>query len=77
MLLLDLEAEISCRPVGPGYDRGRGERLRTEVDHRYKVLCGSLLHDLLKVLTSGAQCNFFMWSSDVRRGEPSTNVSAD
>ena len=24
------------RPVGPGYDKGRGERLREEVDHRYK-----------------------------------------
>ena len=24
------------RPVGPGWDRGKGERLRDEVDHRYK-----------------------------------------
>jgi AP endonuclease 2 len=27
---------ICSRPVGPGYDRGRGERLREEVDHRWK-----------------------------------------
>lgn len=25
-----------ARPVGPGYDKGKGERLREEVDHRYK-----------------------------------------
>ena len=24
------------RPVGPGYDKGRGERLREEVDPQYK-----------------------------------------
>ena len=27
---------LCSRPVGPGYDRGRNERLREEVDHRYK-----------------------------------------
>jgi AP endonuclease-2 len=27
---------LCARPVGPGYDRGRNERLREEVDHRYK-----------------------------------------
>ncbi|KAI0314600.1 Endonuclease/exonuclease/phosphatase [Amylostereum chailletii] len=27
---------VCARPVGPGYDKGRGERLREEVDHRYK-----------------------------------------
>ncbi|KAI0718087.1 Endonuclease/exonuclease/phosphatase [Cerioporus squamosus] len=27
---------ICSRPVGPGYDKGRGERLRDEVDHRYR-----------------------------------------
>lgn len=39
---------ICSRPVGPGYDRGRSERLREEVDHQWK-------------------CNFFMWSSEVKR----------
>ncbi|KAG0698074.1 Endonuclease/exonuclease/phosphatase [Suillus ampliporus] len=39
---------LCSRPVGPGYDKGKGERLREEVDHRYR-------------------CNFFKWSSDVRR----------
>lgn len=24
------------RPVGPGYDKGKSERLREEVDHRYR-----------------------------------------
>ncbi|TBU30541.1 Endonuclease/exonuclease/phosphatase [Dichomitus squalens] len=27
---------LCARPVGPGYDKGRGERLREEVDHRYR-----------------------------------------
>ncbi|THH17846.1 hypothetical protein EW146_g3051 [Bondarzewia mesenterica] len=27
---------ICSRPVGPGYDKGRNERLREEVDHKYK-----------------------------------------
>ncbi|KAI8985670.1 DNase I-like protein [Trametes punicea] len=27
---------ICSRPVGPGYDKGKGERLREEVDHRYR-----------------------------------------
>ena len=27
---------IFSRHVGPGYDRGRGERLREEVDHRWR-----------------------------------------
>lgn len=27
---------VCSRPVGPGYDKGRGTRLREEVDHRYK-----------------------------------------
>jgi AP endonuclease 2 len=27
---------LCARPVGPGYDKGRSERLREEVDHRYK-----------------------------------------
>ena len=27
---------ICSRPVGPGYDKGRGERVREEVDHRYR-----------------------------------------
>ncbi|KAI0028884.1 Endonuclease/exonuclease/phosphatase [Vararia minispora EC-137] len=27
---------VCSRPVGPGYDKGVGERLREEVDHRYK-----------------------------------------
>jgi AP endonuclease 2 len=27
---------LCARPVGPGYDKGRNERLREEVDHRYK-----------------------------------------
>jgi len=39
---------LCARPVGPGYDKGRNERLREEVDHQYK-------------------CNFFMWTSDVKR----------
>jgi len=39
---------ICSRPVGPGYDRGKAERLREEVDHRYR-------------------CNFFKWSSEVKR----------
>jgi len=25
-----------CRPVGPGYDRGKAERLREEVNPQYK-----------------------------------------
>lgn len=39
---------LCARPVGPGYDKGKNERLREEVDHRYR-------------------CNFFKWTSDVRR----------
>lgn len=39
---------ICARPVGPGYDKGRGERLREHVDPQWK-------------------CNFFKWSSEVRR----------
>ncbi|KAK1225894.1 Class II abasic (AP) endonuclease [Marasmius sp. AFHP31] len=39
---------VCSRPVGPGYDKGRAERLREDVDPQYK-------------------CNFFEWSSDVRR----------
>ncbi|KAG2136393.1 Endonuclease/exonuclease/phosphatase [Suillus clintonianus] len=39
---------LCSRPVGPGYDKGKSERLREEVDHRYR-------------------CNFFKWTSDVRR----------
>ncbi|KAI0704927.1 Endonuclease/exonuclease/phosphatase [Cytidiella melzeri] len=27
---------VCSRPVGPGYDKGKGERLREEVDHTYK-----------------------------------------
>ncbi|KAI0675973.1 DNase I-like protein [Trametes maxima] len=27
---------ICSRPVGPGYDKGKNERLRDEVDHRYR-----------------------------------------
>ena len=27
---------LCARPVGPGYDKGRHERRREEVDHRYK-----------------------------------------
>jgi AP endonuclease-2 len=27
---------LCSRPVGPGYDKGRSERLREEVDHRYR-----------------------------------------
>ena len=27
---------LCVRPVGPGYDKGRHERLREEVDHQYK-----------------------------------------
>ncbi|KAI0831869.1 DNase I-like protein [Trametes gibbosa] len=27
---------ICSRPVGPGYDKGKSERLRDEVDHRYR-----------------------------------------
>jgi AP endonuclease-2 len=27
---------LCARPVGPGYDKGRNERLREEVDHQYK-----------------------------------------
>ena len=27
---------LCARPVGPGYDKGRGERARDEVDHRYR-----------------------------------------
>lgn len=27
---------ICSRPVGPGYDRGKAERLREEVDHQYR-----------------------------------------
>ncbi len=27
---------ICSRPVGPGYDKGKGERLRDEVDHRFR-----------------------------------------
>ncbi|KAH7929050.1 DNase I-like protein [Leucogyrophana mollusca] len=40
---------LCSRPVGPGYDKGKGERLREEVDHQYR-------------------CNFFKWTSDVKRG---------
>lgn len=36
------------RPVGPGYDKGKAERLREEVDPQWR-------------------CNFFKWSSEVRR----------
>ncbi|KAF8649387.1 hypothetical protein AX16_005828 [Volvariella volvacea WC 439] len=39
---------ICSRPVGPGYDKGRTERLREEVDPQWR-------------------CNFFKWTSDVRR----------
>ncbi|EDR06754.1 uncharacterized protein LACBIDRAFT_299606 [Laccaria bicolor S238N-H82] len=39
---------ICARPVGPGYDKGRGERLREHVDPHWK-------------------CDFFKWSSEVRR----------
>ncbi|KAI0664392.1 Endonuclease/exonuclease/phosphatase [Cubamyces menziesii] len=27
---------LCSRPVGPGYDKGKGERLRDEVDHQYR-----------------------------------------
>ncbi|KAG1736699.1 hypothetical protein EDD22DRAFT_787450, partial [Suillus occidentalis] len=27
---------LCARPVGPGYNKGRNERLREEVDHRYQ-----------------------------------------
>ena len=27
---------LCARPVGPGYDKGRSERLREEVNHQYK-----------------------------------------
>ncbi|KAF8799986.1 DNase I-like protein [Phlegmacium glaucopus] len=39
---------ICSRPVGPGYDKGRSERLREQVDHQWR-------------------CDFFKWSSDVRK----------
>ncbi|KAG7094037.1 hypothetical protein E1B28_007658 [Marasmius oreades] len=39
---------VCSRPVGPGYDKGRAERLREDVDPQFR-------------------CNFFKWSSDVRR----------
>ena len=27
---------VRGRPVGPGYDKGKGERLREEVNHEYR-----------------------------------------
>ncbi|KAF8160011.1 Endonuclease/exonuclease/phosphatase [Crassisporium funariophilum] len=39
---------ICSRPVGPGYDKGRAERLREQVDPQWR-------------------CDFFKWSSEVRR----------
>ncbi|KAF8993284.1 Endonuclease/exonuclease/phosphatase [Cyathus striatus] len=39
---------ICSRPVGPGYDKGRAERLREDVDPQWR-------------------CNFFKWSSEVKR----------
>ncbi|KAF9048923.1 Endonuclease/exonuclease/phosphatase [Panaeolus papilionaceus] len=39
---------ICSRPVGPGYDKGRSERLREQVDPQWK-------------------CNFFKWSSEVKK----------
>lgn len=36
------------RPVGPGYDKGREDRRREDVNPEYR-------------------CDFFKWSSDVRR----------
>jgi len=39
---------LCARPVGPGYDKGRSERLREEVNYEYK-------------------CDFFKWTSDVKR----------
>ncbi|KAF7430627.1 Class II abasic (AP) endonuclease [Pleurotus ostreatus] len=39
---------ICSRPVGPGYDKGRSERNREDVDPQWR-------------------CNFFKWSSQVRR----------
>jgi AP endonuclease-2 len=31
-----LTSVFRCRPVGPGYDRGKAERLREEVNPQYK-----------------------------------------
>ena len=31
-----LTSIFRCRPVGPGYDRGKAERLREEVNPQYK-----------------------------------------
>lgn len=46
---------LCSRAVGPGYDKGRTERLREEVDTRYR-------------------CNYFKWSSEIRRENQKTNV---
>lgn len=31
-----LKRRRTCSPVGPGYDKGKGERPREEVDHKYR-----------------------------------------
>lgn len=43
------------RPVGPGYDKGRAERPREQVNPQFR-------------------CNFFKWSSDVRRTERNESI---
>ena len=33
-----IDCSLTCRPVGPGYDKGHSARLREQVDPRYR--CG-------------------------------------
>ncbi|PPQ65181.1 hypothetical protein CVT24_011058 [Panaeolus cyanescens] len=47
---------ICSRPVGPGYDKGRAERLREQVDPQWR-------------------CNFFKWSSEVKKEMMSGKVA--
>lgn len=42
----------SYRPVGPGYDRGKSERLREEVNHQYKCNYFKWASDLKRGNTS-------------------------
>jgi AP endonuclease 2 len=45
---------LCARPVGPGYDKGRNERLREEVDHQYKCNFFMWASDAKRAATAAA-----------------------
>ena len=55
---VDEDPFLRRRPVGPGYDRGKAERLREEVNHRYKCNFFKWASDVRKETTRASTSKF-------------------